>query len=57
MFDDGVLTQEDDGHFRVVSDPAEQDYLKVQIAQASKQKYANIQKREGGNQGASSLVN
>jgi hypothetical protein len=45
MFDDGVLTQDNDGHFRVIQDPKEQQYLREQIAHASKLKSANAQKR------------
>ena len=45
MFDDGVLTQDENGAFRAVIDPKEKEHLQEQMAYASKQKFGYAAKK------------
>ena len=57
MFDDGVIKQDKDGYFKVVNDPKEQEYIREQVAHATKSKYANAPKKQAEDFMPSTLVN
>ena len=46
MIDNGQITQDANGQFRAVQDPAEQEHLRQQAANASKQKFSNAPRKE-----------